>query len=544
MIRLRSLLSVALRLDRTGFVACSVLTAVLAFGTVASFPAVVGTTPDERRAATQQAERLAAQASLVLPVPQHIDTLPGFVQWRVFGGLPYVFAAWALLSGTAARGDEERGRLEQWLAAGAPRVWWAVARAVAFALLAAGAAAAAGAACMLGARLGGGTLHAPSVAAQCGALWGLTATCFGLAFVVAQLAGTRRSGLALGGALLGTLFLLNSVPRAAGTVPPARWLSPFYWYDRSDAVAPGGHLDLPGIYAFVCGSVLLPLLAGALFACRDVGGSWLGRQPASRPPVLVPGRGAWWRWFPAAALYEQRFVTLGCVVVAVALTWSLTVMAGPVASLLLESPATRSSERLLRTGDPTRVLLGYFLFGTLQLVIAGYALLHVSRWSADERTGRLAAWLSAPVARRDIVLGRALALTLGMVLTAAAGTAAGALGTRQHGVPLPAGDAVLAAAALLPFGLSFAAVGALLASLWPRAATVAMGACAAGSFLLLEFGVIFGWPNWLVGLSVFGLYGAPLASGVDWAGAGALSAVSLAGLTGAVLALNRRDIGR
>jgi ABC-2 type transport system permease protein len=124
-------LRVALRLQRTGWVACALLTGVVALGTAASFSSVVGTTPEQRLASARQFAELAKPISMLLPIPDQVETLGGYVQWRVFGGLPFLLAAWALLAGTRAiRGEEEQGLLEQWLSAGMPRGRWLAVRTV------------------------------------------------------------------------------------------------------------------------------------------------------------------------------------------------------------------------------------------------------------------------------------------------------------------------------------------------------------------------------------------------------------------------------
>jgi guanylate cyclase len=106
MSRALAMLRLALRLERAGFAACAPLVAVVALGTAASFASVMGATPEERLAAARQLERLAPYVGVLLPFPRRVETLSGFVQWRVFGGLPFFFAAWALLAGVAAiRGD-------------------------------------------------------------------------------------------------------------------------------------------------------------------------------------------------------------------------------------------------------------------------------------------------------------------------------------------------------------------------------------------------------------------------------------------------------
>ena len=130
------------------------------------------------------------------------------------------------------------------------------------------------------------------------------------------------------------------------------------------------------------------------------------------------------------------------------------------------------------------------------------------------------------------------------MVIAVTGTVAGWHGARNQAIPLPAGNLALAAALLLPFGLSFGAAGAALAGWRPRLALVGLGAAIAVSFFLLEFGIVFGWPAWLLRLSVFDLYGTPLVTGVWWPGLAALTLLSAAGFGIAVATLQRRDMGR
>ena len=104
------------------------------------------------------------------------------------------------------------------------------------------------------------------------------------------------------------------------------------------------------------------------------------------------------------------------------------------------SPATRSSTRLLAAGDPVRVLVGYFQFGTLQLLLSLFALVQAGRWSADDQAGRLEMVLSAPVSRPRVVADRGLALTAGVAVIAVAGTTAGWLGARNQALSLTPGD--------------------------------------------------------------------------------------------------------
>ena len=72
--------------------------------------------------------------------------------------------------------------------------------------------------------------------------------------------------------------------------------------------------------------------------------------------------------------------------------------------------------------------------------------------------------------------------------------------------------------------------GAALAGWRPRLALTVLGTAIAIRFFLLEFGIVFGWPTWLLRLSVFELYGTTLVSGVWWPGPAALIILSTVGL--------------
>jgi ABC-2 type transport system permease protein len=538
-------LRVGLRLQRAGWVGCALLAGVVALGTAASFPSVIGRTPEQRLASARQLAQLARPISVLLPIPDQVDALGGYVQWRVFGGLPFMVAGWALLAGTAAiRGEEQRGLLEQWLATGISRARWVAIRTVGFAVALATVVLPAGLAAAAGAALGGGTLPTRPLLEACTALAGLGLTCFGVALLSGQLVASRQAAVALAGACLAVLHLFNSIPRSAGRVPPTRWLSPFYWYERSNPLLPGGRLDVPATLALAAVGVLLVALAATALTWRDLDRPLLPGRSATRAPALVPSANPMWRHQPLAALYEQRLALLGWVTVAATMALTLTTLARPIVQALQTSPATRGSTRLLATGDPVRVLVGYFLFGTLQLLLSLYALVQVGRWSAEDQEGRLEMVLSAPVSRRRIVVDRALTLTAGLATIAVAGTVAGGLGARNQAIALPTGDLALAAALLLPFGLSFGAAGAALAGWRPRLALVGLGAAITVSFFLLEFGIIFAWPAWLLRLSVFALYGTPLVTGVWWPGLTSLVILTVTGFGIAAATLQRRDIGR
>jgi putative exporter of polyketide antibiotics len=102
----------------------------------------------------------------------------------------------------------------------------------------------------------------------------------------------------------------------------------------------------------------------------------------------------------------------------------------------------------------------------------------------------------------------------------------------------------VASLVLIPFGLSFAAIGAVLASRAPRATVAVLVTFTFLSYLITQLGPLLQWPDWALKLSLFNLYGTPLTSGVDWTGLSIMTALTLAGFALAALLMQRRDVGR
>jgi putative exporter of polyketide antibiotics len=109
-------------------------------------------------------------------------------------------------------------------------------------------------------------------------------------------------------------------------------------------------------------------------------------------------------------------------------------------------------------------------------------------------------------------------------------------------IPLDVGRLLTATALLIPFGLTFAAVGALLAGWRPRAAVVVLSTITAISYFVFELGPLFKWPAWADNLSVFQLYGTPLITPVFVGGLIAMLAIVVVGFGSAGVVLARRDV--
>src|SRR4029077_8480088 len=131
----------------------------------------------------------------------------------------------------------------------------------------------------------------------------------------------------------------------------------------------------------------------------------------------------------------------------------------------------------------------------------------VARWSSDDTDGRLELNLSNPIARTNVVLERAIVLTVGaLIIVGVSGVAVG-LEALSQSINLDSTHLIEALMLLVPFTLVFAAVGAVIAARIPRAAVGLLGGFAFASYLIIELGPLFKWPAWALDLSAFKLYG-------------------------------------
>lgn len=511
----------------------------------AGYFSAAGSTPAERIAFGHQMTTIARSLTYLLPLPVGLGTIGGYLQWRVGGALPILFGFWALLSSTGAtRGDEEHGLVELWLSEGVGRVRYLTDRVLGFALASAVAIAATWIVAGLGAARGGSALGSGPLAAMSVAVLAIVLVCYGVGLVVAQVTATRGAAAGVGGIVLLVLFFINSFSRSAHSLRPlARVVSPFYYYDRSTPLAPGGSLDVPGTVGLLVAALALATVAAWLMRRRDLGSPLFRRRPHEGPIVERPDTNPLLRMPVASALYEQRWGLLAWA----AGTAIATVVVASVGRQLVDLAKNDVTfQRYLAAGghgDPYVALTGYFWLGIFQLLLVAYAITRVARWSSDDSEGRLEMELSEPVSRTRVVAERALALLAGTVFIIAVDAIAFYFGTHSQNINLHPGDLVTAAVVLIPFALSFAAVGMLLTSWVPRQTVAILATLAFLSYLITEGGPLLKWPDWVFKLSAFSLYGTPLTSGVYWTGLWVLLGVTVIGFGLGSVLMQRRDVG-
>ena len=539
-----TLFRIALKQQRTGLIAMTLMGVLAGVLNALGFVQVAGTSQVERLAFARSMEVLGAQLSYMLPVPEHLDTLAGYLQWRAFGSIVLILGIWGVISSTGSgRGDEERGLVEQWLAAGASHARYVATRVVVFILVATFAIAATMVFTYIAGTSAGEPLPVAGMAAAGLDLLVTTLVCFGIGLVVAQLVTTRRAAGFGAAGLVIALFLINGASRSSD-IGPVRWLSPFYLYERSKPLTSGGALDLGAVSALTVAALVLIAFAVTAFVRRDLGGTAITRASRTSRPTMAPSRDPLLR-LPVVALLRQQWLWI--------ITWlvGLTALSAFLASIIktVIDTLTTSSTPVMREYFERAGLSGYDSFvgaiwlSTLMLILAAYAIVQVQSWSADDAEGRLATVLSAPLSRGRVILERLVAMLVAVGLICAAAGIAVYLVTTSQAIEIDGSKLALATGLVVLIPLAFAAIGQLLAVWRPRSALVLLSTIAVVSYFLVQFTPLFGWPEWVANLSLFSLYGMPMGGEVNWSGIAGLIGVTVVGTIGALFAVQRRDVG-
>lgn len=538
------MLRIALRLGRGGFIAATLIAAFNGIAQSLGYDAIAGGTPQARAAFAAQVELLGRQLTFLLPIPTQVETLAGFLQWRHYGTLPLIYGTWAFLSAAgAARGDEERGQVEQWLAAGVSRARYVVSRSGAFLILATASVAVTGLATLGGAALAGEKLPLAGLVQQTAVLLALTLCCYAIAMLVAQLATTGRSAAGLSAAVLGSLFLIAGASRTGGLEAIAP-LSPFWHFERSRPLIAGGGIDVSSLVWTVVLTIASLGVALSLFVARDHGASALRRRAgtgaarrhaATRPTLRLPVLAPLDRQLSGLAGWTLGLAALGSFLGSVLPTMIRVASEIPLVRLMV----LRGS-----VSDLESAFVGNVWGSSALLVLSAFAVSQVAGWISDETEGRLEMTLSAPVARGRVVLERAAVLAIGSVVLVAVASLTLALATRSAGLNVDIVRFAGASALLVPLVVAIGAIGALLGALRPRATVWIVSTVVIASYFINQLAPMFDLPAAVRNLSLFELYGSPLVLGPNWTGLAIQVAVIVGGFGLAMLAMSRRDVTR
>jgi ABC-2 type transport system permease protein len=533
----------AFRLGRWGLVGFAALGFFAATLQAVGFFQVAGHTAAERAAFGRSMTQLGTQFSILLPPPVRPDTVGGYVQFRAFGSLAFLFAIWALVSASgAARGDEERGLVEVMLASGLSRIRMLASRIAAFACACLLVALATSLGMEIGAIGGGEPVPLQAALKASIVLTALGLSCYALTLMIAQLTNARNA-IAVAGTVLLTLFLVNSLSRSFDWLLTWRWLSPFRYYELSRPLAPGGNFDIGATLVLLATTIVAASLAALAFERRDLGSPLLRLPARPRPVTYDASPSPVWRIPIVRGLYDQRIGIIVWAAGVAALGAVFVVLTKTLVQPLLAIPVLRHYFDTFVHGDVYSSFLGFLWFNVAQLLMAGFAIAQVARWSSEDTDGRLELILSNPISRVNVVLERAIMLTVGAFFVVAVSGVAVGLEARGQSINIDSTHLVEAVLLLVPFTLVFAAVGAVIAARIPRATVGLLGGFAFASYLIIELGPLFKWPAWALDLSAFKLYGEPLTNGIDHTGLVIMSLIVIVGFAASIVLISRRDVG-
>lgn len=500
------------------------------------------TTAEARAQLVAQMTALPAVFRGLLGEPIAIDTLGGFLSWRVGNLLPVMLGLWSVvaLSGTLA-GEAGKGSLDLLLTTGHSRTSVAIQKlaghitALVVAMLLAGLLIyAAGQAFAV---LPGDAITLEAAFGQV-TLYGLLMLAAGsVAFAAGPLVGRTRA-LAFGLVALFGMYLISSY----GSLSPALdALGPLSWYAWTEGHRPLAGASDPASLLPLAGATVALLVLGVIgFVRRDIGSAtalaWL------RLPSLPAGLGG-----PFVRQLSDR--------ASVAIAWGLGVglyaaliasSAPALAETLAQTPQLLEVVRILYPDidlrEPSGILqLAFFAFASLMLGLAGVTAL--AGWASDEHRRRLDLVLTHPVARADWAIRSGLGVLAAVLLAALVLGVLTAVGVAAVGGSIAdplLGVAALGVAVAGLTAIGFAAGGLVRSSLAvPVAAAVVIG-----TFALDTFGAALDLPDPVLDLSIYRHLGQPMVGVIEPIGLVIAAVLIVGGLLVGASGLQRRDIGR
>jgi ABC-2 type transport system permease protein len=480
-----------------------------------------------------------AEAMRLLRWPaERLDTLGGYLTYHNLTLFAYFLSLYAVVQASRAiRGAETSQALEPVLATGRTRAGVLLARATGFALV------------LLAISIGLGLGIAVAMAAGgepnlAGSL--LTSLAMGVcAFVayalgaaISQLIGTARSAAGVGAFIVTVLYLLTNVWDRIGSVGVIRFVSPFYYFGQSRALVPGHGFGVLAVAVSLGMAVALLAVAAWAFERRDVGAPlWVRRARHVAPTTRVqrPALRALWS---ATVVRERTSLLVWCASVAV---WM-----GLMAWLepnVIDVWNKFDFARNLTAIDPRFSPSDHYLSFAAEILAPIVAALVVTRaagWVADLQQGRVEIVLSAPLSWAGLVGQRLAALLAEAAVVVTGGITGLVIGALVVGADLYGLGLVRLAAMIYLLAAGLGALAALLVA-WLRTtvAVTTLSVCLGASYLFVLLVQLFGWPDWLTRVSIFGAVGHPYLQGPPVEGLVFLSALAVVGTTLAAVMAQR-----
>jgi polyether ionophore transport system permease protein len=475
----------------------------------------------------------SALAAVIGPA-RRLDTIEGFVAWRMFGLLIIVGAIWGLLTATRLlRAEEDAGRWELLLAGRTTRrhatVQAIAGLAAGFIVLwtvTAGLTVAAGSRSNVGFSASASLFYA--TAATASAAMFLT-----IGALTSQLSPTRRQANGLAAATLGASFLIRIVADSGTGLAWMRWASPLGWVENLRPLTGSQPLALvPVILLTATAAGAAVTLAGR----RDLGAGLLARPESAKANTrLLDG--------PAGlAIRLERWVALAWIGGLALLALIFGVVARSAAGANVR--AASIEQAVGRLGGDKRgaaAWIGYeFLY--IAALVAFAAAGQISAMRNEEADGHIDNLLARAVSRRRWLASR---LGFAAALVAAAGLASSVGGwvgvaTRHSGIGL--GEMLQAGLNVTAPALFVLGVGTLLYGLAPRLAIPILYSLILWSFVIQIIGSSITTNHWLLDTAVLSHLGPVPATSLDWIAIAWLTALGVVATLVGLIAFDRRDL--
>jgi ABC-2 type transport system permease protein len=478
----------------------------------------------------------------LLGEPINLDTLGGFVSWRVGNFLPVMLGLWPVLalSGTLA-GEAAKGSLD--LLASTPHSRPSIAleklaghlTAVVFAM--AILALAIFGVGQLFARLPGDEISFSAAVGQA-ALYGvMMLAAGGAAFATAPFLGRTR-GLGVGLIVLFASYLIYGYSTLSPIIEALKPLSFFVWTAGHRPIA--GVTDWPSVAALAAVDVVLFAIGIFAFSRRDLGASatvgWL-RLPSLPAGIAGPFSRQLADRFGIALAWGVGIGAYGILIVASADAFGKMIASVPTLQAVIEAVYPG-----LDLTQPSALLqLTFFSFGSFILGLAGASFL--AGWAGDEGRRRLEVVLSTPRSRASWAVrsGLGVLAAIGVVTVTIAVLIGIAIGSQGRDVVTPVvgvGILGLASAAFASVGL---AAGGLFRLSWAAGVTAFL---VIATLLIDTLGAALKLPDVILELSLYKHLGQPIAGVFDPFGIVVAVVMVVGGVAICAFGLTRRDIGK
>lgn len=534
-----SLVGWALRSHRNGALAFGAGLALLVVISGPAYVAAAKAIAGGMQTLGAQALPFAQQFAFLTGPVARLDTVGGYLSYKVFGSITLIVAIYAALQGTQVlRGSESKGLFDLWFAAGRSRSEILRDRVLSFAAALAALVALIYAGTGLSGMLSNEQLWVSGLG-QCVAAATVGAVAFSVALLLSQFLHSTRTAAGLASVYLIASYFIANISGSLGALSFLRFLSPFFYYLQERTLVPGTSFDVIAITVTIVATVACTTMAWLLFLARDAGGVTLVGTRRVRAVDYTMHRSRFVRrWLWLSWVWEQRLAIASWFVGIFALTAIEAAVVPTVLSLIKSDHGALAKLASVAALTPAQYVA--FLISFVVVAVAGFAVTEVAHWVGDASQHRTDALLAQPVGLQRFVAERVGALLV-MAATLAAAIVLGAIaGAGIGGYTLDGAGLLRSFVDATLFGFAVGGVGLLLVAVFrSAAATAVMGALLVACFFLTTISGLLHWPGWTNRPSVFDAFGSPYAGWPATANLVYLVALGVVGATAAFVVMRR-----